>query len=204
MKEKGLLIVVSGCSGAGKGTVLAELFKKADRLSYSVSATTRPPRPGEIDGVNYHFVTRETFEDMIAKGEILEYTTYAGNYYGTPKSELKKTENGDSLILEIELEGATNIKRMVPDAVTIVIVPPSLEVLENRLRSRGTNTEEDIARRMKQAAVELKHITDYEYIVLNETGHADRAADEIRSIIRAELAKTARNPGLVGSLTEKN
>lgn len=204
MKEKGLLIVVSGCSGAGKGTVLAELFKKADRLSYSVSATTRTPRPGEIDGVNYHFVTRETFEDMIAKGEILEYTTYAGNYYGTPKSELKKTENGSSLILEIELEGATNVKRMVPDAVTVVIVPPSLEVLENRLRSRGTNTEEDIARRMKQAAVELRHVPDYEYIVLNETGHADRAADEIRSIIRAELAKTARNPGLVGSLTEKN
>ena len=204
MKEKGLLIVVSGCSGAGKGTVLAELFKKAGRLSYSVSATTRAPRPGETDGVNYHFVTRETFEDMIAKGEILEYTTYAGNYYGTPKSELKKTENGDSLILEIELEGATNVKRMVPDAVTVVIVPPSLEVLENRLRSRGTNTEEDIARRMKQAAVELRHITDYEYIVLNETGHADRAADEILSIIRAELAKTARNPELVGSLTDNN
>ncbi len=204
MKEKGLLIVVSGCSGAGKGTVLAELFTKADRLSYSVSATTRLPRPGEIDGVNYHFVTKETFEDMIAKGEILEYTTYAGNYYGTPKSELKKTESGDSLILEIELEGATNVKRMVPDAVTIVIVPPSLEVLENRLRSRGTNTEEDIARRMKQAAVELRHITDYEYIVLNETGHADRAADEILAIIRAEQSKTARNPDLVGSLTVNN
>ncbi|MCQ2425239.1 MAG: guanylate kinase [Lachnospiraceae bacterium] len=204
MKEKGLLIVVSGCSGAGKGTVLAELFAKADRLSYSVSATTRLPRPGEIDGVNYHFVTKETFEDMIAKGEILEYTTYAGNYYGTPKSELKKTESGDSLILEIELEGATNVKRMVPDAVTIVIVPPSLEVLENRLRSRGTNTEEDIARRMKQAAVELRHITDYEYIVLNETGHADRAADEILAIIRAEQSKTARNPDLVGSLTVNN
>lgn len=204
MNKKGLLIVISGCSGAGKGTVLAALFPKTAGLAYSVSATTRAPRPGEKDGRDYHFVSREAFEEMLARDEILEYTTYAGNYYGTPKSELRKTESGSSIILEIELEGATNIKRMVPDAVTVFIAPPSLGVLEDRLRSRMTNDEADIARRMKQAEVELAHMTEYDYVVLNETGQADRAADDILAIIRAEQSKTARNPEIVGALTHKN
>ena len=204
MNKKGIIFIVSGCSGAGKRTVLDELFPKAQSLAYSVSATTRPPRPGERDGVDYHFISREEFEGMLARGELLEHTIYADNYYGTPKSELCKADNGDDLILEIELEGATNVKKLKPEAVSIFIAPPSREVLEDRLRSRGTNTEDDIVCRMKQAEVESAHACEYDYVVLNETGRADRAADDILAIICAEHCKTARNAELIGALTGKN
>ncbi len=203
MENEGMLIVISGCSGVGKGTVVSELFRKSDDLAFSVSATTRAPRPGEVDGVNYHFVPKEEFERMLEQGEILEHTRYSGNYYGTPRSELDKMKAGKNLILEIELEGATNIRRLVPDAILIVIAPPSLAVLEDRLRSRGTNTEEDIARRMTQTAVELRHMADYDYVVVNETGCADRAADRILAILEAERSRTARNRELIAALTDR-
>ncbi len=201
MEKKGLLVVISGCSGAGKGTVLAEFFKHAKNAAYSVSATTRAPREGEENGVHYHFISREQFEKHIEEHTVLEYTQYCGNYYGTLKSELNKLADGKDLILEIELEGATNIKRLIPDAVTIVIVPPSLSVLEARLRGRGTNTEEDIRRRMAQASIEMKHAADYDYIIVNEDGCAAEAAAKVIGILEAEKNRTSRNSELLAALT---
>lgn len=201
MDKKGLLVVISGCSGAGKGTVLTEFFKLAKNAAYSVSATTRSPRAGEEDGVQYHFISREQFEKHIEEHTVLEYTQYCGNYYGTLKSELNKLADGRDLILEIELEGATNIKRLIPDAVTIVIVPPSLAVLEERLRGRGTNTEEDIRRRMAQAAIEMKHTADYDYVIVNRDGCAADAAEKITGILEAEKHRTSRNAELLATLT---
>ena len=151
MMREGLLIVISGPAGSGKGTVLKHIFedpKKGKEFAYSVSATTRAPRPGEVDGVNYHFLTREEFEGRIARGELLEYTEYCGNYYGTLKSETEAVlESGRNLILEIEVEGAMNVKRMYPDAVLIMLLPPSFAVQEARLRGRGTESDEVIRQR---------------------------------------------------------
>ena len=151
MKE-GLLIVISGPAGSGKGTVLKHIFEDAvhgGEFAYSVSATTRAPRPGEVDGVNYHYLSREDFEGRIARGELLEYTEYCGNYYGTLKSETEAVlESGRNLILEIEVEGAMNVKRRYPEAVAIMLLPPSFAKQEERLRGRGTETEEKILARL--------------------------------------------------------
>ena len=144
-EEKGILLVVSGPAGSGKGTVLKELMAKSGDFVYSVSATTRAPRPGEVNGVNYHYLTSEDFEERIASGGMLEYTRYCDNYYGTPKKEAEEVlESGKNLILEIEVEGAENVKRLYPEAVLIMLLPPSFAVQEARLRGRGTETEEVI------------------------------------------------------------
>ena len=192
-KNKGMLIVLSGPAGSGKGTVLSHLLKD-DKYRCSVSATTRAPRPGEVNGKNYHFLTREAFIARLAKDEMLEYTEYCGNYYGTPQKEAEEMlAAGYNLILEIEVEGAANVKRKYPDAVTIMLLPPSGAVLEARLRGRGTETEEVIQERMAQARKEVAKIGEYDYVVYNYDNQAAEAAEIIRKIIYAEGFSTAHN-----------
>ncbi len=195
--REGLLIVVSGPAGSGKGTMLKHIFdspKHGRRFAFSVSATTRAPRPGEVDGVNYHFLTREDFEKRIARGELLEYTEYCGNYYGTLKSETEQVlESGKNLVLEIEVEGAMNVKRHYPNAVAIMLLPPSFAVQEARLRGRGTETEEKILARLTQTRHELTKIAGYDYVVYNHDGKVGSVAEDIYAIVRAESCKVARN-----------
>lgn len=195
--KKGLLLVVSGPAGSGKGTVNAHLINSGEFV-YSVSATTRAPRPGETDGVNYYFISREDFEKRIADGAMLEYTEYCGNYYGTPKKEaLEVLDAGKNLILEIEVEGAMNVKREFPDAILIMLLPPSYAVQEARLRGRGTETEEKICARLERAREEVKHLPNYDYVVYNEDGRDRDAAAMIAGIVESEKHKLARNPDAV-------
>lgn len=182
--SKGMLIVVSGPSGCGKGTLLAEVLKN-DKFFYSVSATTRSPRPGEVDGVNYYFLTKEKFEETAENGGMLEYASYCGNYYGTPKKPVEDMlERGIHVILEIEVQGAMKIKEKCPDALFIFILPPSLKELHRRLNKRGTETEEVIERRLGEAAGEIKQARKYNYTVVN--GELSEAVDDFLAIIRAE------------------
>ena len=195
MNKKGILVVLSGPSGAGKGTVIAEVMKKSDKFDYSVSATTRPPRPGEVDGVHYHFIDRETFENLILTGMTLEYTEYSRNYYGTLRSSVEgKLDEGRNIILEIEVDGAMQIKTKFPDAVLIMVTPPDYKTLEKRLRDRATNDEEDINRRLLRACDEMRFFYRYDYFVINRDGEADKAADEVIGIVEAESHSTRRNP----------
>lgn len=192
--SRGLLIVVSGPAGSGKGTVNSQLIATGDFV-FSVSATTRAPRPGEINGVNYHFVSREEFQRRIDEDGFLEYTTYCDNYYGTPlKEALAVLESGKNLILEIECDGAKNVKKIFPDAVLIMLIPPSFAIQEERLRGRGTETEEVILARLEKAKREIAQIDAYDYIVYNYNGGSSVAADDIKAIVRAEKLAQHRQP----------
>lgn len=192
--KKGLLIVISGPAGSGKGTVNARLLESED-YAYSVSATTRAPREGEVDGVNYHYISTWEFERRIRDGEMLEYTNYCGNYYGTPLKEAEEVlASGKNLILEIEVEGALNVKRLYPEAVLIMLLPPSFAVQEARLRGRGTETEEKILARLSRTREELPEIYHYDYVVYNKDGGVDACADDIRAIVRAEQCAVRRHP----------
>lgn len=191
--KKGLLIVVSGPAGSGKGTVLGSLLEDS-AYRYSISATTRAPRPGEVDGVNYHYLTRQEFEARIKAGAMLEYTEYCGNYYGTPKKEAEAVlASGCNLLLEIEVEGARNVKKAYPEAVLIMLLPPSFAVQEARLRGRGTETEEKIRERLARTREEVPCVSDYDYVIYNRDGKADEAVADIRAIVRAESCAIARN-----------
>ena len=191
--KKGLLLVISGPAGSGKGTVNAHLLERDDFV-YSVSATTRAPRPGEINGINYHFITKEDFLSRIEHGEMLEYTEYCGNYYGTPKKEAEEVlESGKNLILEIEVEGAKNVKAIYPEAVLVLLLPPSYSVQEQRLRGRGTETEEKILERLERAKEEIMCADAYDYVVYNYDGRDLEAADSILSIVNAEKCSLKRN-----------
>ena len=193
---KGLMIVVSGPAGSGKGTVLADL-RRDKAFAYSVSATTRAPRPGEVDGEHYYFLTREEFKKKIARGEMLEYTEYCGNLYGTPKKEAERViESGKHLLLEIEVQGAKNIKRAFPHAVTVMLLPPSFAVQEQRLRDRGTESEERILGRLERTKEELQDLSDYDYIVLNPDGGIADATAQIRAIVKAAESAAERFPDL--------
>ncbi len=192
--NKGLLIVVSGPAGSGKGTVNAHLLNSGEFV-YSVSATTRAPRPGEVDGINYHFITKDEFKSRIERGDMLEYTEYCGNFYGTPKKEAEDVlASGKNLILEIEVEGAQNIKKKYPDAVLVLLLPPSYSVQEARLRGRGTETEEKIRLRLERAKEEISFANVYDYVVYNRDGLDREAAEEIRAIVTAEKSSVSRNP----------
>ncbi len=202
--EKGILLVVSGAAGTGKGTVNASLRKNHEGYEFSVSATTREPRPGEENGREYYFISKEAFEKEIADGNVIEYTYYCGNYYGTLKSELKKLDMGKNLILEIEVEGAMNIKRLFPDSVTVFILPPDYDTLKARLVGRGTNTPEDIENRMNKAMAEFKNVKNYDYAVINSDGGADAAADAIAAIVESERHRVSRAPEAIEKIFFNN
>ena len=192
-ENKGIMLVVSGPAGSGKGTVNAMLLKRDD-FAFSVSATTRAARPGEVDGVNYHFITRESFLERIDSGDMLEYTEYCGNFYGTPLKEAEEVlRSGKNLILEIEVEGAMNVKRKYPNAVLVLLLPPSYSVQEARLRGRGTETEEKILLRLARAKEEVALADCYDYVVYNYDNRADEAAAHILSIVYAEKCSIKRN-----------
>ncbi len=193
--NEGLVIVVSAPSGGGKGTILKELFKRNSNIKFSVSATTRNPRPGEIDGESYYFIDKNHFEELIVSGKMLEHAEYCGNYYGTPKEPIEKAvKDGFDIVLEIEVQGGAQIKKKIPDCVSVFITPPSMEVLEKRLRNRGTETDEVIKNRLNTALVEIPHAKDYDYIVVND--ELEKAVDELESIIKAEKLKYVRNKDL--------
>jgi guanylate kinase len=201
--KKGLLIVVSGPAGSGKGTVNAKLLATGD-FAFSVSATTRAPRPGEVDGVNYYYITHEEFQRRIEAGEMLEYTCYCKNYYGTPLREAEAVlESGKNLILEIEVEGAMNVKAKYPDAVLIMLLPPSFAIQEARLRGRGTESEEVISGRLAKAREEIKLASSYDYVVVNEDGKIDECAELICNIIRANRNASARMKNVTDNFLDK-
>ena len=192
--NKGLLIVISGPAGSGKGKVTEILTEKYGFVK-SVSITTRAPRPGETDGVNYYYITHDEFERRITLGDMLEYTSYCGNYYGTPKTEAERVlESGKNLILEIEVDGAMQVKKKYPDALLIMLLPPSYKIQEERLRGRGTETEEKILERLEQTKNEVVKASEYDYIVYNYDGESEKCADDILSIVRAEQLASSRNP----------
>ena len=179
--SKGKLVVISGASGVGKGTVLDIMMKKREDLKFSVSATTRPPRPNEVDGVHYYFVTKERFEEMIAAGEMLEYSAHNANYYGTPRAQAEEKMQSADVLLDIEPNGAAQVKKAAPDAILVFITPPSMEELEKRLRGRGDTPEDQIAMRLDRAVWEMDQRCWYDHVVVNDD--AERCADEILKII---------------------
>ena len=185
--SKGNLFVISGASGVGKTSVLKLVLQQRSDLQFSVSATSRPPRPGEVDGVNYYFVSRENFQDMIDRDEFVEYDYHMENYYGTLKSEvLKKTENGN-MILDVEPNGALNIRKIYPQATLIFVAPPTLDTLERRIRGRGDTGDDQIKVRLERAAWELEQGEKYDYIVVNDT--LDDCAAKVLQIISEKLDK---------------
>ncbi|MDE7209043.1 MAG: guanylate kinase [Clostridia bacterium] len=199
MEKKGLLIVVSGPSGAGKGTVLAHTTEKYSNLRYSVSVTTRAPRDGEVDGVNYFFKSVEQFKKMVAGGEFLEHKEVHNNYYGTPLAHVQKNlSDGYDVVLEIDTEGALDVKNIYPDCVMIFITPEKFSTIEKRLRGRSTESEEQIQIRIQNAYKELKQAVYYDYIVVNED--AQQAAMDVISIIEAEKCKVKNNKKFIDNL----
>ena len=191
-KLTGQLIVISGPSGAGKGTIINKLLEKDNKTRWlSISATSREPRPGEKDGITYYYLTKKDFEEKIEKDYFLEYTNYAGNYYGTPKEYIKeKIEKGIDVILEIEIEGAANIKKLIPEAIFIFIMPPSLKELVKRLKNRGTENNEKILKRFNTAYKEVNEVTKYNYVVINDK--LEEAIEKVESILKAEKCRVDR------------
>ncbi|GAE33895.1 guanylate kinase [Halalkalibacter akibai] len=190
-KEKGLLIVLSGPAGVGKGTVCAALREENTSVQYSVSATTRSPRAGEQNGVNYFFKTREQFEKMIEQDQLLEWAEYVGNYYGTPIEYVRETlESGQDIILEIEVQGALKVRERFPEGVFIFLMPPSLAELRSRIVGRGTETEDIINKRMTVAREEIEMMKKYDYVVENDEVHL--AVNRIKAIVTAEHCKRER------------
>lgn len=187
--SKGLLIVMLSPSGGGKGSIIKEVLNSSEKICFSVSATTREPRPGEIEGRHYYFIGRTEFEAMIEKGEMLEYAQYCDNYYGTPKEPVDKWRSeGYDVILEIEMQGGEQVKSLAPEAVSIFIMPPSFEVLEHRLRRRGTESEEVIKGRLEVARKEMSYARNCDYIVVNN--RLEDAVEDVKAILRAEKCKS--------------
>lgn len=200
MSNKGLLTVISGFSGSGKGTVVGTMVDCYD-YALSISATTRKPRTGDVDGVHYFFLTKEEFEGRIKDNGFLEWAEYVGNYYGTPKDYVEKMlSEGKNVILEIEMQGGLKVKEQCPDAVLIFMVPPSAKELKNRLVNRGTEDMETINRRLMRASEEIDYIDDYDYIVINED--VDECAESIHRIIQNEHKKVSNSKCLVNKIKD--
>ena len=202
MKKQGSLVVVSGFAGTGKGTVMKELLKRYDSYALSISATTRNPRPGEVDGREYFFKTKEEFEQMIEEGAFVEYACYVGNYYGTPKQYVEEQlAAGKDVILEIEIQGALNIKKQFPEALLLFIAPPSADVLKQRLTDRGTETQEVIEQRLARAVEESRGIENYDYLVVNDV--LDECVEMVHHMIQCEGWKMSRRQAAVEELREQ-
>ena len=192
MNKEGILIVVSGFSGAGKGTIMKALLERYDNYALSISATTRNPRPGEEEGKTYFFKTTEEFEKMIAKDDLIEYAMYVGNYYGTPKAYVEEQlRAGKDVILEIEIQGALKVKEKFPNTLLLFVTPPSAEELRKRLEGRGTETQEVIDGRMKRAIEEAEYMDQYDYLVVND--ELDVCVEEMHHLIQGEHERCFRN-----------
>ena len=190
-KKTGQVIVISSPSGGGKGTVIAELLKREKNLWLSVSTTSRPQRTNDIPGVTYNFVTKEDFEEKIKEDYFLEYTEYVGNYYGTPKGPIKeKLDQGIDVILEIEIEGASNIKKLLPESIFIFIMPPSIKTLVKRLKKRNTDSNDKLMERFHKTYKEINEVTKYNYVVINDD--LEETVDKVASIIKAEKCSVNR------------
>lgn len=201
MSKTGMLYVYSGPSGVGKGTILVPFLKEHDRAVLSVSATTRNPRPGETDGVEYHFKNREQFEELIKTEGLLEYAQYSGNYYGTPRAEVeKRLMEGYDVFLEIEVQGAMKIKQTFPDAVFIFVLPPSFEILQQRLTGRGTEPPEVVKMRLNAAREEMRHAMDYDYIIINDDVH--KAREQLACIVTAAKCQTKNMKKLIEKVSD--
>lgn len=203
MIKKGLLIIISGFSGTGKGTVIKRLLELyPNDYCLSISATTRNPREGEVHGREYFFKTKEDFEEMIMKQELIEYTQYVDNYYGTPKEYVEdQMEAGHNIILEIEIDGALNVKKLYPDALLIFLLPPSIRELEKRLKERGTEKEDVIADRINRAREEAKVIRKYDYVVVNDT--IDDCVSTIHNIVETEGLKAYRQEEVIHNIEKE-
>lgn len=189
---KGFLVVVSGAAGTGKGSIISSVLEQNENLVYSVSMTTRAPRNGEVEGKSYHFVSREYFEELIEQDQFVEYAFVHTDYYGTPKAKIEEeVKNGKIVLLEIDVQGAEIVLKKYPDAVSIFILPPSFEELERRLRNRGTETEEKILKRLKNAKEEMSRSKEYEYLVIND--ELSTAIRDVETILHSESLKTKRN-----------
>ena len=199
MKRKGILIVVSGFSGAGKGTLMKELLKRYDNYALSVSMTTRAPREGEVDGESYFFVDKENFERTIAEDGLIEYASYCGNYYGTPRKYVEKClQDGRDVILEIEIQGALKVKEKFPEALLLFVMPPSAAELKRRLEGRGTESLEVIRERLVRASEEAEGIENYEYLIINDD--LDECVREMHDIINAARRNPVRNRHLIADM----
>ncbi len=192
MSEKGLLIVISGPSGAGKGSICDKFIKDNPNIALSISATTRLPRKGEKEGLNYYYKSRKEFENMIENSELLEWACFCGNYYGTPKEYVDRLlKQGKDVVLEIEVQGALKVKEQYPEGVYVFVLPPSIQELKKRIINRATESEESIKRRLKTAQLEFVHIERYNYIIVNE--QLDKAVITLEAIVKAEKSKVERN-----------
>ena len=202
MKEKGILIVVSGFSGSGKGTIMRELLKKYDNYALSVSATTRVPRPGEEEGREYFFKSTEEFEKMIAKDELIEYARYVDNYYGTPRVYVEEQlEAGKDVVLEIEIQGALKVKEKFPDTLLLFVTPPSAQELRSRLVGRGTETMDVIEYRMSRAKEEAEGMDKYDYLIVNDV--LAECVEEVHQIIQGEHRRSFRNYEFIEHMKEE-
>ncbi len=202
MNDRGILIVVSGFSGAGKGTIMKELMKKYDNYALSISATTRNPRPGEEDGREYFFKTVEEFEKMIAKDELIEYAKYVDNYYGTPRAYVEEQlKNGKDVILEIEIQGALKVREKFPETLLLFVTPPSAKELKRRLVNRGTETMDVIEFRMNRAKEEALGMDQYDYLIVNDDLHT--CVEEMHQIIQGEHRRSFRNSAFIEQMKEE-
>lgn len=200
--RKGILLILSGFAGSGKGTIVRELIKRYDNYALSVSATTRAPRPGEEDGREYFFKTREEFENMISRDEFLEHAEYVGNYYGTPRKYVEDMlEEGRDVILEIEMQGALSVKEKCPEAALMFVMPPSVQEVYNRLKKRGTESEEVIMKRMRRGAEEAEGIGKYDFLIINDD--LEECINEVHNTVRCAKNSTLRNMDVINRVSEE-